>query len=718
MDTNAYQCYQHQFIEGEIESMIMHLHKRWPTFHFRRRTGNICSAVEHARRNGLIALLAFFVAFVVTGLSAQEAQRQEKGLSKLAEMSLEELTNLTITSVSKKEQKASEAPAAIYVVTPEDIRRSGVLSLPEALRMVPGMDVAHVNANQWAISSRGFNSIYANKLLVLMDGRSVYSPLFAGVHWDVQDTLLEDLDRIEVIRGPGATLWGANAVNGVVNIMTKSAKDTQGALISGGGGSEERGFGGIRYGGKINDGAYYRVYGKYFNRDDSVDAMGQRANDEWDVFRTGFRLDWQASSQSDVTLLGDYYTGKVDGGVATNFLSLSKSRFFEDDVTGWNILGRWKHTISDSSYLEYQMYYDRSERQSSLFSQFIDTLDIDGQHRFTVGDRNEVIWGLGYRLIDDHGLGGDFSSFDPSSARRQIFGAFVQDEVKIVEDRLRLTLGSKFEHNDYTGFEVQPGARVLFTPHPKHTLWSSVSRAVRTPDRFENDGRTAIAYFPGFGGPLTQIDLVSNRELRSEELIAYELGYRVQPTAQVSVDIATFYNVYDHLETAEPRPVSFVLNPPPPRLIIPLQFDNQMHGETFGVELAGQWQMAENWRLGAGYTWLKMQLHPSSSSLDTSSELAENDVPQNQFHLRSYLDLPRHFQFDTAVYYIEHLAHQKVPSYVRLDARLGWRPNKNFEASIGLQNLLDNHHPEFGPFQGVASTEIQRSVYAKLTWQF
>ncbi|MBI2948595.1 MAG: TonB-dependent receptor [Verrucomicrobia bacterium] len=675
---------------------------------------NFTDRLGRALASGFFLLHAAFL----PGVLAAEDPQRAKVLSTLAEMSLEELTNLTITSVSKKEQKASEAPAAVYVITQEDIRRSGVLSIPEALRMVPGMDVARINANQWAISSRGFNSIYANKLLVLMDGRSVYSPLFAGVHWDVQDTLLEDLDRIEVIRGPGATLWGANAVNGVINIITKTAKNTQGALITGGAGSEERGFGGIRYGGKINDRAYYRVYGTYFNRDDSVDAAGRDARDDWDVFRTGFRLDWQPTSENAVTLLGDYYTGETHGLFPTSFLALAPRPTFENDIRGWNLLARWKHTFSESSEMELQTYFDRTERLSPEFSLSIDTFDIDGQHRFEIGDRNEAIWGLGYRLIDDRDLGGTFASFSPDSATRQIFSAFVQDEIKIVEDRLRLTLGTKFEHNDYTGFEIQPGARLLFTPHPQHTFWSSVARAVRTPSRVESDARATIAYVPGAGGPATQLDLVGNRDMQSEDLVAYELGYRLQPVSRVSLDLAGFYNVYDRLQTLEPRLPAFVLNPPPPRLVVPLQFSNTMEGETYGVEISSRWQVTDFWMLNAGYTWLKMQLHLDPSSRDMSSALAEQDSPQHQIHLRSYVDLPYHLEFDTAVYYVDNLAHQRVQSYVRLDVRLGWRPTQNFAASLGFQDLLDNQHPEFGSFQGIGSSELQRSVYGKLTWQF
>lgn len=675
-------------------------------------------AIRNSPPAGITFLLILIsLQFHTASSQADDLVPRQPETSRLADLSLSDLLQLTITSVSKKEENASEAPASVYVLTQEDIHRGGLLSVPEALRMVPGMDVARINANQWAISARGFNSRYANKLLVLMDGRSVYTPLFGGVRWDIQDPLLEDLDRIEIIRGPGATLWGADAVNGVINIISKNASDTQGALISGGGGSEDRGFGAVRYGGKINDQTYYRVYGKYFDTDDTVDAAGQDSYDAWNLFRTGFRLDWKPSSENSVTLLGDYYSGTTHESTPTNFVALSMLPFFQNDLTGGNILGRWKHSFSDASELTYQMYYDHAERRSSAFSETIDTFDIDAHHRFELGERNEVTWGLGYRLIHDDLMAGSFSTYDPDSADRTVFSAFAQDEISIVPDRLRLSLGSKFEHNQYSGLEIQPAARIAFTPRPKHTFWSAISRAVRTPSRFENDARQTILFFPG-ADVSTRLDLVYNRELRPEELLAYEVGYRVMPRPDVSLDLALFYNVYNNLGTFEPLPASSLSGSRPPVLIIPLQFDNGMNGETFGAEVSAKWQITDHWRTSAGYTWLKMQLHLDPSSLDTTSELAEGDSPQHQFQVRSLLDLPWNLQFDTAVYYVDRLPRQGVAGYTRLDARVGWRPVKNLDVSVGMQNLLDDRHSEFGQLQGVASTEIQRSFYGKVTWRY
>jgi iron complex outermembrane recepter protein len=662
---------------------------------------------------------AFLGLCCVTVFAAVAGADSSSSGPSLADMTLEQLMNESVTSVSKKQTRLSESSAAIYVITQEDLRRSGAVNIPEALRMVPGLDVARVDANKWAISSRGFNSLYANKLLVLMDGRSVYTPLFAGVHWDAQDTMMEDIDRIEVIRGPGASLWGANAVNGVININTKSARDTQGALITGGAGSEELGFGGIRYGGKIDETAYYRVYAKYFNRDNSVDAAGRDASDEWDMFRTGFRVDWDATTENSLTFQGDYNTGHVGGNFPPNQLDLSQSVVEELDLTGANLLGRWKHTFSTSSVLEIQTYFDHVDRHSPYSAERIDTFDVDGQHRFPLGERQDVIWGLGYRLIADHDLSAGFASFDPNSATRQIASAFVQDEIAIVPEGLRLTLGSKFEHNNYTGFELQPNARLLLTPNDHHSLWASVSRAVRTPARYERDIHFTIGSSPGGGGvPPTQINLLGNPQFQSEKLLAYELGYRVQPAARLAIDLTGFYNVYDDLSTAETGAPSFVLNPPPPHVSVPLQLANQMRGETYGAELAANWNVTDNWKLAGGYTWLGTQLHLDPTSNSFTSKDAEGDSPQHQFHVRSYLDLPYNLQLDAAAYYVDSLSHQHVPAYVRLDLRLGWHPTRNLDLSIGLQNLIEERHYEFGTSTGAQSTQIERSVYGRVTWRF
>ncbi len=663
---------------------------------------------------GVFLLLSVFTFSWAAGPTDDEA------IKYLKKLSIEDLTNLEVTSVSKKTEKLSDAAAAIFVITQEDIRRSGVTSIPEALRMVPGLQVARIDSSTWAITSRGFNGSFANKLLVLIDGRSVYTPLFSGVYWDVQDTLLEDIERIEVIRGPGATLWGANAVNGVINIITKTAADTQGGLITAGAGTEEQVFGGTRYGGKVGDEVHYRLYAKYFDRDDFVQPDGNDASDEWHAARGGFRVDWDAREDNTLTVQGDVYNGNTSHIIKNSgFLTPPFRRTVTDDfkINGGNVLGRWQRTFSDRSDLSCQIYYDRTDRDDSAIKETRDTLDFDLNHRFTLGGRQDMVWGIGYRLTMDDIENGEKLGFDPDSRQTHLFSAFVQDEITLFPDRLKLTVGTKLEHNDYSGFEVQPNARFLWTVHKRHSIWGAISRAVRTPSRGDHDFHNNITTFFGRGGALSALRVVGDDDFESEELTAYELGYRLQPYQWFSLDIAGFYNQYDDLRTIE-ADAPFLEPGVPPLQVMPLRIDNKMDGETYGIEILANLQPMDQWKLAAGYTWLRMQLHLDADSTDTLSELAEGDSPEHQFQIRSYLDLPYALELDTAIYYVDDLVNQDVPSYLRFDTRLGWWPTANIEISLNGENLFDNRHQEFGSEMGITPTEIQRSVYGKFTWHF
>ncbi|HSS44518.1 MAG TPA: TonB-dependent receptor, partial [Thermoanaerobaculia bacterium] len=404
----------------------------------------------------------------------EEAVRPPTELKKL---SLEELFEMEVTSVSKKPEKLSETAAAVHVVTDEDIRRSAAPSIPEALRDIPGIEVARVDSRQYAITARGFNGTTANKLLVLMDGRSLYTPLYSGVFWDAQDTLMEDIARIEVIRGPGATVWGANAVNGVINIISKSAEETQGLLVTGGGGNEERAFTGVRYGGKLGADAYFRVYGKYFDRNDSVRPNGQDANDQFQMGQGGFRVDWKPRADQLFTLQSDVYDGSAEQPTAGDI-----------DLKGGNLLGRWTRHFSANSDLQIQAYYDRTERNiPPIFGEKLDTLDLDVRHRFLPAGGHDVVWGFGYRHTNDKVNNSPALAFLPPNQTRQLATAFVQDEITLVESRLHLTLGSKIEHNDYTGFEYEPSGRLAWTPSKEQTIWAAISRAVRAPSRIDRE---------------------------------------------------------------------------------------------------------------------------------------------------------------------------------------------------------------------------------------
>ena len=639
----------------------------------------------------------------------------------LTELSLEELMNIEITSVSKKPEKLADAAAAIFVITQEDIRRSGVTSIPEALRMVPGINVARIDSNKWAITSRGFNGRFANKLLVLIDGRSVYAPSFSGVYWEVQDTLMEDLDRIEVIRGPGATLWGANAVNGVINIITKSAADTQGGLVALGAGTEERGFGGVRYGMAMGKSTYGRFYAKGFKRDEFVYTTGDDAGDDWEMLRGGFRLDSLLYDRDPVTVQGDIYQGDINQTLNLAMLPAPYSNIFEDksEVSGWNLLTRWQHTLSPTSDFTLQAYYDRTDREDTLYGEIRDTFDIDLQHQFAAGERHEVIWGLGYRYTHD-----DITSIlDPESRSDELFSAFVQDKITLMEDCLWLTIGSKFEHNDYTGYEIQPNARLFWAPHTDHKLWASVGRAVRTPSRAENGTDLLNDVKPPFYYPNMPLPVAStvkgNRDYESEELLAYELGYRFVPANTLSLDMSVFYNDYDNLRSfEEEKPVYHGIE----YMEIPLRFDNELKGKTYGLELAAVWQAADWWQWDMAYSYLWIDI-------DTCSEAQKgqtNDGPQHQVSLRSAVNLSKDLDLDLWLRYVDDVKalnsrkglRTEIDSYFTFDLRLAWRPYDKMEIALVGQNLLDDEYPEFVQESFTMPTEVERGVYGKVTWRF
>lgn len=601
----------------------------------------------------------------------------------LKALSLDELFDLEVTSVSKKPEKLSEAPAAIRVVTGEDIRRSGALSIPEALRNIPGVEVARIDSRQYAITARGFNGSVANKLLVMIDGRSVYTPLFSGVFWDAQDTLIEDIDRIEVIRGPGATVWGANAVNGVINIITKRAEDTQGLLLTGGAGNEERGFGGARYGGRLGSNAFYRVYGKFFDRDDAVLPDGSDAEDPFEMGQGGFRIDWTPSPNNLLVLQGDLYDGTV-GQTNAGDLTLS----------GGNVLGRWTRVFTGDSDLQVQVYYDRTERDiPAVFGETLDTFDLDVRHRLSPGQRHDVVWGAGYRRTDNRVDNGAMLAFLPTHVDHDLFTAFVQDDLAIVEDRLRLTLGSKVEHNDYTGVEVQPSARLAWTPAREHLVWGAVSRAVRTPSRIDRDL---------FAPPEPPHLIAGGDGFDAERVYAYELGYRVQPARRLSASVSTFYNTYDDLRSVEGE--------------APFTIANGLRGESYGAEISSTLQATEDWRLRAGYTYFDLHLETKPGSTDTTQVGQEGDSPRHQAFLQSRLDVLRNVEFDAGVRYVDALPNQDAPDYVAIDARLGWHATRDVEIALAGQNLLDPRHAEFGA--PATRREIERSVYLKVTCRF
>src|SRR6266850_437389 len=637
------------------------------------------------------------------------AAQQQSSLPALKQLSLEQLMDVEVTSVSKKEQRIGDTAAAIYVITQEEIHRSGVTSIPEALRLAPGITVSRINSNSWAIGVRGFGTGLSRSVLVLIDGRSVYTPLFAGVYWDIQDTMLEDVDRIEVIRGPGGTIWGANAVNGVVNIITKSATETQGLLATGGGGSEEKGFGGARYGGKIGENFSYRVYAKGFRRDAQFTPHVSDF-DDWQKGQGGFRTDWDLNKDNNLTVQGDLYEGNSGVRRLVSSFTAPFSTFVDRDadVSGMNLLGRWRRTLSEVSDLTLQVYYDRTFRREPTFEERRNTVDLDLQHRFKLTAQQELIWGLGYSYTRGDTESLPTVGISPRNRGDNLFSAFLQDEMLFFQDRLRLTLGSKFEHNDYSGFEFQPSARLLWKPAEQHSVWASISRAVRTPSRVDED--IAVSSAPNPALPLFA-RILGNKDFKPEKVIAYETGYRLQPTDRFFIDLAAFYNRYNDLQSAD---LGTPFLEAASRLIFPFQFDNRFKATVYGFELATDWRWLDWWRWRFSYSHLHINLSKKPGNTDIATEqTTEGSSPQNQVALMSFVDLPGNFQLDGIFRYVDSLPAQNVSRYFNLDVRLGWHATKNVELALVGQNLLQGHHAEWS-----GGTQIQRGVYTKATWRW
>lgn len=622
------------------------------------------------------------------------------GAWSLADLGIEELVQLPVTSVSKREQRLADTSSSVYVLSNDDLRRSGFTSVAEALRLVPGMNVGTINASQWQISARGFNGLYANKLLVLVDGRAVYHPSYAGVFWDLQQSMLEDVDRIEVIRGPGATVWGANAVNGVVNVMTRSARDTLGTIVYGGGGNVHQALAGARFGDTLGENSYYRIFGGYQLNGSFPTASGNSAEDGWQSWHGGFRADHYPQAETHFTWQSDAtYSDLGENSEAYNV----------------NTLGRWNRQFSARSGLELQAYFDRTSRTEALRAGgSSDTVDLAAQHTFAVGERHDVIWGLGYRFTAEH-----FEETTPliqirdDDSQLSLISAFVQDEFQLIPENLWLTAGTKVEHNDFTGFEWQPGVRVVWKPGERQTVWAAISRAVRTPSELEGNDIFAVAVAGPFTGPdggLYVPRIVGNPDAKSETLWAYEFGYRIQPSRRVSLDLAAFYNQYDKLLYEGPI-TDFVPGTPFGTAAMP--WLNQLEAQTYGGEASVVVTPQDNWRLTAGYSLLLAEVTgpPSINMAVTGSS-----APKHQFTLRSSSDLTDRLQLDLQLRYVDRI--YLAPGYVTADVRLSYRPTDRWELSLVGQNLLDNQHPERTQPSFARSSEVPRSIYGKVTWRF
>jgi iron complex outermembrane receptor protein len=635
-------------------------------------------------------VLGCIAVFPVAGVAGAVGDEfRSPSTAALKTLSVEELMDVEITSVSKRGEKLAGAPASIYVIHAQNIRRSGVTTLQEALRLAPNLQVARRDPAQYAISARGFNNTIGNKLLVLIDGRTVYTPLFSGVFWDQQEVLLEDVERIEVISGPGAALWGANAVNGVINVITRQAAETQGTLVAAASGDTERRVS-LRHGGTAGTHGAYRLYGVFSEWDRMNQASGAANLNAWERGQVGFRADW-AHGQDAYTLQADAYQGETEHrGIVGPF------EVTPIDVAGANVLGRWTRQLAGGGEVRLQAYYDHTQREEVvLFSPRADVFDVDFQHR-TLRGAHTVTWGGGYRYARDEVQSGFFSRFIPQSRHLDWANAFVQDEIALTES-LTLTMGVKLEDNDYTGIQHLPSARLAWKPFDRHLIWGSLSRAVRIPSRFDRD-----VFFPVTGPPFI---VAGGPDFVSEIAKVAELGYRFEPTEAVNGSITVFHHDWNHLRSGTPLP-------------LPTSLTNNIRGAAYGVEMWASWQVAGPWQLSGGLSTLHKDLRFRAGATDTvgTENVTLHNDPDYQWMLRSSFDLPARLELDIHLRGVDALTVQPVPGYTELDVRLAWLALPRLELSLVGRNLMHENHAEFGALP--ARGEIGRSVLGRFVWEF
>jgi iron complex outermembrane receptor protein len=646
--------------------------------------------------------------------STPNAQMPEENLKQL---SLEQLGSIEVTTVSKDPQQVLKTPAAVFVITQEDIRRSGATSIPEVLRLAPGVEVARIDADHWSVAIRGFAGQFSKSLLVLIDGRSVYTPLFSGVYWDVQNVMLEDVERIEVIRGPGGTIWGANAVNGVINIITKSSEYTHGVLATLGGGSVDKGTGAVRYGSSGREDFNYRIYGTGGVRGPEFHSDANEF-DRWRMGQMGFRTDWKSGEKDAFTVQGDIYRGESgEGSLIASYSPPSEmARFGNAYFSGGNLLARWQHTTGEGSDIQIQAYFDRTNRQDFELGETRDTFDIDFIQHVRIHGDQELTWGLGARVSPSNFIPtSDGVDFFPRSQTDSIYSGFVQYELPIVKDKLMLTAGTKLEHNNFSGFDYQPSVRLLWAPTNKQSLWAAVTRAVRTPSRVDQDVQFAI-FVTATPPPPIFFEITGNPNLKAEQLVGYEAGYRTQVGHSLYVDFTAFYNNYNDLQSYGALSLAEASNPT--RLLIVLPYANGIKGHTIGTEIAPNWKITHWWQVRGSYSYLHMALGDKPGYTDTGNILKSylGSSPSSLVSFQSFINLPKHFEFDQTFRYSSALPAQGVGSYSTVDVRLGWHFGEGLDFSVVGQNLLQPSHAEFGGDPGPL-VGIKRSIHGKITWR-
>mgnify|MGYP003384093714 FL=1 len=648
----------------------------------------------------------------------------DSALEQLKSFSLAELANLEVSIASKTARKASQIAAAITVLTADDIRNSLATTIPDALRLVPGLQVARIDAHNWVVSSRGFGDRSTNKLLVMIDGRSIYSHLYGGVLWDQHDVVLDDIERIEVIRGPGASVWGANAVNGVINIITRSALDIQsGTTVTATAGSEMS-YTSLRTSGAMSENGAYRAYAKYRNQDDAVYHGGSKADDGWDDWRTGFRMDWQGDNDTHITLQGDMHRGDFSERIRALDFAPPFSQLITDDVDVWghNILARWSTTLSGGGRSELQAYYDKQQRDQWVLEESTTTYDINYNYQLPRLGRHEIIVGGGYRYIDNELPDGDISIgqlrfFTPEQRDDELFSFFAQDEIEVLNDTLWLTLGIKLEDNDYSGFETQPNIRLRWALSKGHMLWGAVSKAIRTPSRAEHDSFIVLDIV-NTGPPPVALILQANKDFDSEELIAWELGYRFIGSDTLSFDLSLFFNDYDDLRSAES--LGFISTPltAPPAVGALITTTNGLSAKSYGLEMSVDWRPSEQWQVNLSYAYIDIRMHIKSSSNDAFPNSTEGLSPESQFTVSSNYQIKNNLQFNLIGRYVDELPTNNTDAYFELDAGLEWQLKPRLTLSLVGRNLIDAEHRETSDtLFSTVQTQVQREFYLKVNWQ-
>ena len=635
--------------------------------------------------------------------SGQSDPSDQSSSNPVKQLTLEQLGNIEVTTASKEPEELWQTPAAVYVLTADEIRRSGATSIPEALRLVPGVEVARIDSNQWAVGIRGSESNFSKAVLVLIDGRSLYTPLFAGTYWDVQDLVLDDIDRIEVVRGPGATVWGPNSADGVVNIITKKASETQGALVSVLSGNVSHVIAEARYGGAAGEHLNYRIYGKGFARGPE---RSPNHFDGWHQERGGFRLDWDPSERSSYMLEGDMYGG--DSPSETGPLLLNAA------VSGGDIVARWQHTFQNGSDVYLETYFDRTIRINSFIGETRNTFDVDFLHRFEIADRHHISYGFGLHWSPNRFIAPlpSIANLVPQTNTDYIHTGFVQDEIHFLDDKLLVTAGVKLQDNNFSGFDAQPTGRILWNPNPHQSFWAAVTRAVTTPSRIEEGFRL-------FGGQLSVnpplfLVVSGNPAFQSEDLVGYEGGYRQLLSRKLYVDFDVFHNDYDNLQ-------SFSL----PTLIgndLTIFYENAIAGSTNGVEIAPTWRLTPWWNLSGSYSFVGVNFHASRPGVDISSTGSvptyEGSSPEHQIKIQSNFDIGKRFEFDQDYSYTSALPAQNVRAYQTMNARFDWKCREGFDLSFVGQNLFQPYHFEWGTGDpSEAPIGIRRAAYVELTWR-